>query len=129
MRSESLLNLKGLHLFYFYHNIQFDVSVTHAHTTCTHTHSSLMFTTDIVIYYSNTYQIYVILCVGEKNDKTKIVCSFPVIKVCLVINVLNNNTIILLNLVVYPLNLVHLAITALSAEYQAIFCVIPQDNC
>ena len=39
---------------------------------------------------------------------------------CFVINLLNNKTIILLNLAEYRLIL---------AKYQTIFCVISQDNC
>ena len=42
--------------------------------------------------------IYVISCVGEKNGKIKIVSSFSAVKLCFVINVLNNKLIILLNL-------------------------------
>ena len=41
--------------------------------------------------------------VGEKNGKIKIVCSFSAIKLCFVINVLNNKTIILFSLAEYPL--------------------------
>ena len=52
--------------------------------------------------------IYVILCIGEKNGKIKIVSSFPEIKLCFVINMLNNKTIIVLNLAEYPCSLVGL---------------------
>ena len=55
------------------------------------------------------HAIHIILCVGEKNGKIKIVSSFSVIQRCFVINVLNNKTIILLNLVGYPLVLAHSA--------------------
>ena len=48
-------------------------------------------------------QIYVISCVREKYRKIKIVSCFSSIKLCFVINVLNNKTIILLNLAEYPL--------------------------
>ena len=47
--------------------------------------------------------INVISCVVEKNGKIKIVSSFSKIKLCFVINVLNNKTIIPLNLAEYPL--------------------------
>ena len=43
-----------------------------------------------------------IVCRGE-NGKIKIVSSFSAIKTCFVVNVLNNKTIVLLNLVEYPL--------------------------
>ena len=46
--------------------------------------------------------IYVIPCVKEKNGKIKIISSFSVIKLCFVINLLNNKTIIPLNLAKYP---------------------------
>ena len=46
--------------------------------------------------------IYVISYVWEKNGKMKIVSSIFTIKLCFVINVLNNKTIILLNLKEYP---------------------------
>ena len=59
--------------------------------------------------------IYVISCVGEKNGKIKIVSSFSAKELCFVINVLNNKTIILLNLTEYPL------ILATSAKYSARF--------
>ena len=42
-------------------------------------------------------------CVGEENGKIKIVSSFSGNKLCLVINALNNKTIILLDIVGYPL--------------------------
>ena len=45
---------------------------------------------------------------------------------CFVINLLNNKTIILLNLAEYRLIL---ASTASSAKYQMIFRAISQDNC
>ena len=40
---------------------------------------------------------------GEKNGKIKIAYSFSTIKMCFVINVFNDKTIILLNLAEYPL--------------------------
>ena len=54
--------------------------------------------------------------------------SFSAIKLCFVFNVLNNKTVILLNLVEYPLILANSAY-GLGAKYQAIFCLILQDNC
>ena len=45
------------------------------------------------------------MCQGEKNDKIKIVSIFSEIKLLFVINVLNNKTIILLNVAEYPLTL------------------------
>ena len=42
--------------------------------------------------------IYSVSCVAGKNGKIKIVSSFSTIKLCFVMNVLNNKTIILLNL-------------------------------
>ena len=45
-----------------------------------------------------------------------------------VINLLNNTTIILLNLVEYPLILVDSVYMASSAKYQTIFSEISQDN-
>ena len=45
--------------------------------------------------------IYVISCVVERNGRVEIVSNFSAIKRCFVINVLNNKTIILLNLAEY----------------------------
>ena len=54
--------------------------------------------------------IYVISSVGEKfYGKIKIVSSYFEIKLCFVVNVLSNETIILLNLAEYPLLLANLA--------------------
>ena len=60
--------------------------------------------------------------VGEKNGKTKIACSFSAIKLCFVINAMNNETITLLNVAEYPLPI--LFNSATSAKYQAKFPVI-----
>ena len=62
--------------------------------------------------------IYVISCIKEINGTIKIVYSFSAIKLCFVVNVLNNETIILFNLAEYPLILV----------YEAIFRAISQDS-
>ena len=67
--------------------------------------------------------IYVISRVREKNGKIKIISSFSAIKLCFVINVLNNKTIILLNVAEYLLILADEAV-----KYQAIFRAISQDN-
>ena len=69
--------------------------------------------------------IYVISCVGEENDKIKRIA----IKLCFVINVLNNKTIILLNLPEYFPSQLGLQPRQLSTSDQAIFRTISQDNC
>ena len=73
--------------------------------------------------------IYVISCVGEKNGKIKIVSSFRAVKLCFVINVLNNKTIFLLNLAEYPpdfsqlgLRPLGLSIRRYSARFRRIIC-------
>ena len=63
----------------------------------------------------------------KKKPPPNTVSIFPAIKLCFVINVLNNNNI-LLNLAEYILILANSALTASSAKYQVIFCTILQDN-
>ena len=64
-----------------------------------------------------------------ENGKIKIVTSFSVIRLCFVINVLNNNTVILLTrLAEYPQILANSAY-GLVDKCHAIFRVISQDNC
>ena len=67
--------------------------------------------------------VYVASYVGRKSEVRK--CRQRDLKMlgCFVINLLNNKTIILLNLSEYRL------ILADSAKYQTIFRAISQDNC
>ena len=72
-------------------------------------------------YVVNRYPaLYIISCVGMKNDKVKIVYRFSAIKLCFAVNVLNNKKFILLNLAKYPLIL---------ANSAAIFSATSRDNC
>ena len=73
----------------------------------------------MAVSHVNENALYLISCVGEKNGKIKFVSSFSAIKQCFVINVLNNKTIILLNLAEYPLISANSAY-GLAAKYQAI---------
>ena len=68
----------------------------------------------------NRYSVYVISCVGEKNGEIRIVSNFSAIKLYFVINVLNNKTMILLNLAKYPLILANSAYGLLGKVYQTI---------
>ena len=113
---------------FLYHQIRSTLSMWTSHCLTTKTkHCNVAqiwsWCTEYSSFVFNRYPVIsVILCVGDTNGKIKIVSSFSAIKLCFVINVLNNKTIILLNLAEYRP-------TASSAQYQAIFRAISQDNC
>ena len=112
----------------FHPHLRYTITILDCYSTHCNTAQILPWCTEYSCSLVNRHPvIYVISCVEEKNDKIKIVSSFSAIKLCFVINVVNNKTIILLNFAENPLTLNYP--TAPSAKYQAIFRTISQDNC